>query len=303
MSDNTKVVLKRSNLLIPGLDEQGDENTPTLTKRNKKLTFGEPMFIDNTGGTSESKCRAYIAVGPDRRVQGEEETEVRKSILFKGFSSKEKADSLVFYDKEKNTITDESGNAVAVSKVNPKKLASTDLDKNSTIKYHILCVADDGSDEAIIFDLENAGIYINGNAVMNGAAWNDYAEYRWLDEELQNENLSGKVLCEVGDGTLNLSSEKLQPCSYVVSDTYGISIGHGNVPIAVSGKALVYIKEKDKIKIGDCVAADKNGYATIMTREEIALFPDRILGIVTEIPTYDHWKDIEVDGRVWIKIK
>ena len=40
-----------------------------------------------------------------------------------------------------------------------------------------------------------------------------------------------------------------------------------------------------------------------MTRFEIANYPDRILGIVSELPTYDTWRDIPVNDRVWITIK
>lgn len=302
MASNTKVKLKRTTLLIPGMNEEiGTTETPTLTKREEKLGFGEPIFVDNTGGTSESICKAYLAVGPDKRTQGQTETEVRKSIFFKGLNSKDKADSIVFYDQENNTITNESGNPVAVSKINPKKI--TTLDKISNTKFHIVCVADDGTDEAVIFNLEDAGIFINANAVMNGAAWNDYAESReYVYKEYDKSKLVGKVVCEYGDGRLSLSTEKLQPCAYIVSDTHGMTIGTGNIQIAVSGKVLTHVKNKDELKIGDCVTSGKDGIAEKMTRREIKNYPDRIIGTVVEIPTNDFWKNIHVDGRVWVKL-
>ena len=42
-----------------------------------------------------------------------------------------------------------------------------------------------------------------------------------------------------------------------------------------------------------------------MTREEIKEYPDRIVGIVSEIPDYEIWGtgNVEVTGRIWIKIK
>jgi len=53
-----------------------------------------------------------------------------------------------------------------------------------------------------------------------------------------------------------------------------------------------------------------------MTREEIKEYPDRIIGIVNEIPIYDIWEEsldcpggeptttkIQVKGRIWIDIK
>ena len=41
-----------------------------------------------------------------------------------------------------------------------------------------------------------------------------------------------------------------------------------------------------------------------MTREEIREWPDRIVGYVSEIPTYQYWGDdnVEVNGRIWIKV-
>ena len=42
-----------------------------------------------------------------------------------------------------------------------------------------------------------------------------------------------------------------------------------------------------------------------MTREEIKEYPDRIIGIVSEIPDYETWGsgNVPVNGRIWIKVK
>ena len=42
-----------------------------------------------------------------------------------------------------------------------------------------------------------------------------------------------------------------------------------------------------------------------MTREEVLLYPDRIVGIVSEIPEYKIWGtgNVEVNERIWIKVK
>ena len=42
-----------------------------------------------------------------------------------------------------------------------------------------------------------------------------------------------------------------------------------------------------------------------MTREEIRVWPDRVIGIVSEIPEYETWGsgNIKVNGRIWIKVK
>jgi hypothetical protein len=42
-----------------------------------------------------------------------------------------------------------------------------------------------------------------------------------------------------------------------------------------------------------------------MSREEIREWPDRIIGIVSEIPDYKIWGtgNVEVNGRIWIKVR
>ena len=77
--------------------------------------------------------------------------------------------------------------------------------------------------------------------------------------------------------------------------------GENYKPLAISGRVLV--KVNCSVKVGDVLCADKNGFATVMTRAEVANYPDRILGIVSEIPTYETWNDVEINNRVWITIK
>ena len=76
-------------------------------------------------------------------------------------------------------------------------------------------------------------------------------------------------------------------------------------PIAVSGRVLAYPYE-DRIifKPGDAVCSGPNGTVSIMTREEIKEWPDRIVGYVSEIPYYESWGtgNVKVNGRIWIKI-
>ena len=42
-----------------------------------------------------------------------------------------------------------------------------------------------------------------------------------------------------------------------------------------------------------------------MSREEIVNYPDRIIGTVSEIPTYETWgtNNVKVNGRIWITVK
>jgi hypothetical protein len=43
----------------------------------------------------------------------------------------------------------------------------------------------------------------------------------------------------------------------------------------------------------------------MMSRREVRKYPDRIIGTVSELPTYEKWgkHDTVVNGRIWIKVK
>lgn len=152
-------------------------------------------------------------------------------------------------------------------------------------------------------------IWEAGDSV-TGAVWNDYAEYR---ESVDTKDF-GYVLIENGDDTLSKSTKRLQPFAGVSSDTWGFSQGKtekAKTPIAVAGRVLVYpYQDRNNYKPGDCVCTAPGGKVDIMTREEIKEYPDRIVGTVSCIPTYEEWGGgpladrgpIKVNGRIWIKV-
>lgn len=152
-------------------------------------------------------------------------------------------------------------------------------------------------------------MWCEGNAV-TGAVWNDYAECREADTIEP-----GYVLVETGDDTLTKSIERLSPFAGVSSDTWGFSQGEtdkAKTPIAVAGRVLVYPwQDRNNYKPGDCVCAAPDGKVDIMTREEVIQYPDRIVGTVSSVPTYDKWgggeaadrDPVDVNGRIWIKVR
>ena len=137
-----------------------------------------------------------------------------------------------------------------------------------------------------------------------GAVWNDYAEYRNQTEEIE----PGYCVASGDNGKVSLTTEKFQACDGIVSDTFGFGIGETDeckTPLAVAGRVLAYAENPEELHSGDTVCAGPNGKVVKMTREEIREWPDRIVGIVSEIPTYETWGTggVLVDGRVWIKVK
>ena len=138
-----------------------------------------------------------------------------------------------------------------------------------------------------------------------GAVWNDYAEYRQTHHKVR----PGQCVYEKGDGSLAISYERMMPGANIVSDTFGFAIGETNeckTPLAVSGRVLAYPYEpKETYNPGDAVCSGPNGTISKMTRAEIRDYPERIVGTVSEIPTYEVWGsgNIKVNGRIWIKVR
>lgn len=138
-----------------------------------------------------------------------------------------------------------------------------------------------------------------------GAVWNDYAEYRDQQETVK----PGHCVASADNGKVYKTTKKFQACDGIVSDTFGFAIGETDeckTPLAVAGRVLAYCEgDRNDYSAGDTVCAGPNGKVVKMTREEIREWPDRIVGIVSEIPEYETWGsgNIAVNGRIWIKVK
>ena len=139
-----------------------------------------------------------------------------------------------------------------------------------------------------------------------GAVWNDYAEYR-----IVSTKEPGRCVTEIGDDTLELSTQRLQPGCEIISDTYGFAIGEteqAKTPIATTGRVLAYPyenREEFKKHIGEPVCSGPNGTVSIMAEEEWQKYPHCIIGTISAIPDYEEWgtEKIKVNGRIWIRIR
>lgn len=151
----------------------------------------------------------------------------------------------------------------------------------------------------------NTEVTIASNGRLYGAAWNDYAEFRTQSEIIE----PGYCVASSNNGQVYKTTEKFQACDGIVSDTFGFAIGETDkckTPLAVAGRVLVYFHgNREDYQAGDTVCAGPEGKVMKMTREEIKEYPDRIIGIVSEIPEYETWGsgNVEVNNRIWIKVK
>lgn len=147
-----------------------------------------------------------------------------------------------------------------------------------------------------------------------GAVWNDYAEYR-----KSNITEPGRCIKETGNGDLILTTKRLEKGCEIISDTFGFAIGQSDIcktPTAATGRVLAYLLEpieEAKKNIGQAVCSGPNGTVSIMTDEECRLWPQCIIGTISEIPDYEIWhagmqegnkfEEIQVNGRIWIRIR
>lgn len=157
---------------------------------------------------------------------------------------------------------------------------------------------------------DNATCTINTSGTITGskvygAVWNDYAEFRCAAEEVA----AGDVVWSDDKGNLHKTFERMQSFEGVVSDTYGFAIGEtdkAKTPLAVAGRVLVRTDcDRNSFHAGDVVCTGENGTVSKMTRNEVVMYPDRIVGTVSEIPDYETWGsgNIAVKNRIWIKVK
>lgn len=145
------------------------------------------------------------------------------------------------------------------------------------------------------------------------AVWNDYAEYRKDNVKEKDIQIPGKCVYEVGNGTLALTTKRLERGCEIISDTFGFAIGQDeengyNTPIASSGRVLAYPYESIEdfaSHIGWAVCSGPDGTVSIMTEEEEEKYPSRIIGTISEIPDYEEWGTgkVKVNGRVWVRIR
>ena len=151
--------------------------------------------------------------------------------------------------------------------------------------------------------------WFSASGVTN-AVWNDYAECRNVDTDDR-----GYCVTETPSGQMVKTTKRLQAGCKITSDTFGSCMGQtdeAKTPIAVSGRVLVYpYRHRANYKLGAAVCSAPGGTVDIMTREEIMMYPERIVGTVSEIPTYEVWHgglqdgndDVKVNGRIWIYVR
>ena len=154
---------------------------------------------------------------------------------------------------------------------------------------------------------QNGDLY---DTKLHNAVWNDYAECRESKEEQP-----GRCVRETLMGVMVKTEKRRMRGCKIISDTYGTIMGEtekAKTPIGVAGRVLAYpARDKSKFYLGCPVCSGPNGTVDVMSRLEAILFPECIIGTVSEIPRYEKWlagdkdepTEINVDGRIWIYVR
>ena len=303
VSDDYEYIVVWDGIAYKGLKAFNDNwGYPTIGKEYNKTTEDIPFSI---GKTYSNKFYVSSYVEGSHTIQLiKESTNIKSRIQLnadKAYKLKNSDDTLLSIGNEKTPVYFKDGIPKTCGSINSEHIETAD-DNEYPILFSL-------SEENEIG--KNTNVYIKpsegaviGNKVY-GAVWNDYAEYRETIEEIE----PGRVVCENGDDTLSLSSLRLEPGANIVSDTFGFAIGKtekSKTPIAVSGRVLAYPwEDRNSFYPGEPVCSGPNGTVSKMSREEIMIYPERIIGTVSAIPEYETWgpENIEVKGRIWIKVR
>lgn len=150
----------------------------------------------------------------------------------------------------------------------------------------------------------NKGVYIDCNTnVLYGGAWNDVAEFR----HSYDNYTGGTCVCANGcSDNVFIANKRRMPNAYIVSDTYGISVGqteNNKCPIAIAGRVLAYTN--GPLHAGDTVCSSNDGKVCKMHWWEKILYPECIVGYVESIPEGNVWGEHKtpINSRVWVRVK
>jgi len=135
------------------------------------------------------------------------------------------------------------------------------------------------------------------------SVFNDIADFQELNDNL----IYGKCYYDTINGAKICNVRCQESVIGIASDTFGYALGSGKggISIAIAGWVLAFV-DKEYI-IGVPLTNDENGNLTKMTLEEKQIYPERMVAIYKKKQDSKWWgpekKEIEVNGRHWVKVK
>lgn len=226
-------------------------------------------FLSNTKEIFKGENR-YSGITIDSVLSSTSENPVQNKVIKTALDGK--ADST---HTHANATTDMAGFMSAADKTKLDSLSNQDVDIWKTTKTAgEFYKADDVPTST---DVGRFDGYLYATRVYN-AVWNDYAELFEKGEDIEFDHLA--YVKE--DGKVYSAGE---PCNVVgiVTNNYGHLLGgdgdpnsENYIPISLAGRVPVEVSEE--IKVGDMIAANKNGTCRKATKEDFGCIVGKCVG-------------------------
>ena len=156
----------------------------------------------------------------------------------------------------------------------------------------------------------SGGLGVQGNIYGSkvwGCAWNDLADCIDVPESTDLEY--GYCYCFDGENYYKSTEYLNDGIIGIHSDTAGFCMGkkenEKQMNVAVAGFVLAYVDKE--YSVGTPLTCKENGILTKLKEEDISKNPHKIVGTFWKTEPCEKWgaegKEVEVNGRMWVRVK
>ena len=156
----------------------------------------------------------------------------------------------------------------------------------------------------------SGGLGVQGNIYGSkvwGCVWNDLADCIDVPENTDLEY--GYCYCFDGKNYYKSTGYLDDGIIGIHSDTAGFHMGkrenEKQMNVAVAGFVLAYVDKE--YSVGTPLTCKENGILTKLKEEDISKNPHKIVGTFWKAEPNEFWgaegKEVEVNGRMWVKVK
>ena len=156
----------------------------------------------------------------------------------------------------------------------------------------------------------SGGLGVQGNIYGSkvwGCVWNDLADCIDVPESTDLEY--GYCYCFDGENYYKSTEYLNDGIIGIHSDTAGFCMGkkenEKQMNVAVAGFVLAYVDKE--YSVGTPLTCKENGILTKLKEEDISKNPHKIVGTFWKTEPCEKWgaegKEVEVNGRMWVRVK
>ena len=137
-----------------------------------------------------------------------------------------------------------------------------------------------------------------------GAVYNDIADLIDIDDDVEIEY--GKAYCRDNNGKVTRCNKHGEHILGIASDTFGFCLGKEEgkrkIPIAIGGWVLAFILNDNVYKTGTPLVATKNGRLTKASWLIRRFASYKIVAFYDRKESSEHWNEVVVNNRSWVRI-